>query len=343
VSQRPIARPAKVTGYPGAATPYGDLVRMTARLTWLAATLRTLRGPRYIALSALMLVVALGCIGAGTWQIVRFEQKVHANDEITANAHARPAAVGSVLALVGQPAPSEDSVRYRTITASGKYQPQGQSLIRLRSVGGRMGFYVLAPLRTTRATLLVVRGFVAQQADGSPPDVIAPAPTGTVHITARAEPGESETDLVSGIPAGQLRSVNPGAQAARSGAPTYDGYVQLLPEQPGTKGVTPLPPPDLSNPAGGAVEPQHFAYIIQWYIFAILALAAPFAMVRADRRERERTAAASHEAPHPSPESAAAEPAPIPASKATADERRAAKLADRYGRPVPKSSDRGVS
>jgi hypothetical protein len=119
--------------------------------------------------------------------------------------------------------------------------------------------------------------------------------------------------------------------------------VQLLPEQPGTKGVTPLPPPDLSNPAGGAVEPQHFAYIIQWYIFAILALAAPFAMVRADRRERERTAAASHEAPHPSPESAAAEPAPIPASKATADERRAAKLADRYGRPVPKSSDRGVS
>ena len=229
---------------------------MTARLTRLAATLRTLREPRYIALSALMLVVALGCIGAGTWQIVRFEQKVHANDEITANTHANPAPVGAVLALVGQPAPSEDSVRYRTVTASGKYQPQGQALIRLRSVGGRMGFYVLTPLRTTGPTLLVVRGFVGQRADGSPPDVIAPAPTGTVHIKARAEPGESETDLVSGIPAGQLRSVNPDAQAARSGAPTYDGYVQLLPEQPGTRGVTPLPPPDLSNPAGGAVEPQ---------------------------------------------------------------------------------------
>jgi hypothetical protein len=143
---------------------------------------------------------------------------------------------------------------------------------------------------------------------------------------------------VAGIPPGQLRSVNPGAQAARSGAPTYDGYVQLLAEQPGTKGLTPLPPPDLSNPAGGAVEPQHFAYIIQWYIFAILALAAPFAMVRADRRERERTAAANHEAALTSPEPAASKPAPMPASEPTADERRAAKLADRYGRSVPRDS-----
>jgi cytochrome oxidase assembly protein ShyY1 len=299
------------------------------------ATLRTLRQPRYVALSALMLVVALGCIGAGTWQIVRFEQKVHANDEITANAHSSAAPIGTVLPLVGQPGPSEDAVRYRTVTAAGRYEPQGQGLVRLRSVGGHLGYYVLTPFRTSTATLLVVRGFVAEQPDGSPPSAIAAAPTGTVRIRARAEPGESQPDLPSGIPAGQLRSINPAAQAARSGAPTYDGYVQLLPKQPGTQGLTVLPAPDLSNPAGGAVEPQHFAYIIQWYIFAMLALTAPFAMVRADRRERDRTEPVNGDERSP----ATAMPVSPPAPEPSAEERRAAKLADRYGRAVPKSSD----
>jgi cytochrome oxidase assembly protein ShyY1 len=311
---------------------------MSARLTRLGATLRTLRQPRYVTLSALMLVVALGCIGAGTWQIVRFEQKVHANDEITANAHAAPVAVGTVLPLVGQPGPSEDAVRYRTVTASGRYEPQGQGLVRLRSVGGHMGYYVLTPLRTATATLLVVRGFVPQRSDGSPPVTIAAAPTGTVRIQARAEPGESQGDLPSGIPSGQLRSINPGDQAARSGAPTYNGYVQLLPEQPGTQGITVLPPPNLSNPAGGAVEPQHFAYIIQWYIFAMLAVAAPFAMIRADRRERERTESANYEESAP-PAASEPTPAPVRTHEPSAEERRAAKLADRYGRAVPKSSE----
>ena len=335
---RPVARSAKVTGLVTGATPYRDLVRTSGRLARLGNTLRTLRQPRYVALSALMLVVALGCIGAGTWQIVRFEQKVHANDEITANAHSSATPIGTVLPLIGQPGPSEDAVRYRTITATGRYEPQGQGLVRLRSVGGHIGFYVLTPLRTKTATLLVVRGFVAQQPDGNPPTAIAAAPTGTVRIQARAEPGESQNDLPSGIPPGQLRSINPAAQAARSGTPTYNGYVQLLPKQPGTQGLTVLPPPNLSNPAGGAVEPQHFAYIIQWYIFAMLAIAAPFAMVRADRRERDRTEPVTDEEPS-APAAQAPTPVPMPTRELSPEERRAAKLADRYGRAVPKSSD----
>jgi cytochrome oxidase assembly protein ShyY1 len=285
-----------------------------------------------------MVVVALGCIGAGTWQIVRFEQKVHANDEITANAHSKPVPVGTVLPLVGEPGPSEDAVRYRAVTATGRYQEQGQGLVRLRSVGGHIGYYVLTPLRTRAATLLVVRGFVAEQPDGSPPTAIEAVPTGTVRIQARAEPGESQADLPPGIPAGQLRSINPVSQAARSGAPTYNGYVQLLPKQPGTQGLTPLPAPNLSNPAGGAVEPQHFAYIIQWYIFAMLALAAPFAMLRADRRERDRVEPVTDEESAPAGVSAPTS-VPMPTPKLSAEERRTAKLADRYGRGAPKSSD----
>jgi cytochrome oxidase assembly protein ShyY1 len=323
-------------------TPYRDLVRVRAALAGLPAALRVLRQPRYAALSALMLVVALGCIGAGTWQIVRFEDKVHANDALTANAHADAAPIERVLPLVGQPAPSADAVRYRTVTATGRYDPRHQGLVRLRTVGNKVGYYVLTPLTTGRATLLVVRGFVGERADGSPPDSVAAPPAGVVHVRARAQTGESQADLGAGLPAGQVRSINPDAQAARLGRPTFDGYAQLLAGQPGTNGLTALPPPDLSNPAGGAIEPQHFAYIVQWYIFAILALAAPFAMARADRRERDRDAAATEDA-EGTPAPAAVEPPVSPPPELSADERRTAKLADRYGRTVSHPSDRGVS
>ena len=59
--------------------------------------------------------------------------------------------------------------------------------------------------------------------------------------------------------------------------------------QPGTAGLIQIPAPDLSNPAGGAIEPQHLAYVIQWFLFAALALAAPFVMARAETRRAPAT------------------------------------------------------
>jgi cytochrome oxidase assembly protein ShyY1 len=284
----------------------------------LRTTFATLRQPRYAALSIVMLVVALGCIGAGTWQIARFDGKVHANDALTGNAHAATVPVRDVLPLVGAPAPDADAVRYRTVTATGTFDPQHQGMVRLRSVGDAEGYYVLTRFATTDGrTLLVVRGFVAGDANGNPPAHVAAPPAGTVTIHARVQTGESKRDQPHGIPAGQLASINPGDQARRLGTPVYDGYVELLAGQPGTARLTALPAPDLSNPAGGAVEPQHFAYIIQWYLFAILALAAPIVMARSERRERE-------------PDDVSVDTAP----SLSDEQRRAAKLSDRYGRPV---------
>jgi cytochrome oxidase assembly protein ShyY1 len=128
------------------------------------------------------------------------------------------------------------------------------------------------------------------------------------------QPAETRADRAEALPAGQVESINPRQQAARLDAPVLDGYVELLDGQPGAAGLTPIPAPDLSNPAGGAVEPQHIAYIIQWYLFAGLALAAPFVMARAEQRRESR------EIDDIRPES----PADV----------RAARLADRYGRPA---------
>lgn len=279
------------------------------------ANLRALREPRYASLSALMLLVALVCIGAGSWQIARFEGKVHDNDAMRANAHMPVTSVGRVLPLASAPAPSQDAVRYRTITATGRFDDAATARVRLRTVNGTDGDLVLTPFVTSQGDLLVVRGLYA---DGRRTAIPAP-PSGQVTIRGRVQTSEPDRDSAADVARGQLLSINAPAQAAHLGKPVYDGYAELLPGQPGTQSLTAIPSPDLSNPAGGAVEPQHFAYIIQWYLFAILALAAPFAMVRADRREREASEGTSDQ---PTPQ--------------TDEQRRKAKLADRYGRVAPR-------
>jgi cytochrome oxidase assembly protein ShyY1 len=269
-----------------------------------------------------MLIVALVCIAAGTWQIARFDQKVRENDALRRNAALPVAPVDRVLRKVGAPAPARYSLEFRPVRATGRYETAHQTLVRNRTVGGVTGFLVLTPLRTSDATLLVVRGFAGPLVAGHPPVPPAP-PGGTVMITGRAAPGETRSDEFTSLANGQAESINPVDQAGRLGGPVYDGYVQLFAGQPGSGGLHGLPAPNLSNPAGGALEPQHFAYIIQWYLFAILALAAPFAMARAELRQQRKA--------HPVEQSEHAEAAePVEASD---EQRRTAKLADRYGRP----------
>ncbi|MEO9139122.1 MAG: SURF1 family protein [Jatrophihabitans sp.] len=282
---------------------------------------RTLRQPRYAMLGALMLIVAIACGAAGTWQIVRFEDKRHENDHLRTNADLTTADVAEVLPVVGQgPTPELKDVEFRTVSATGVYQGATQSLVRGRSIDGQIGFLVLTPLRTSGPTLLVVRGFIAQTSEqiSTIPDV----PSGAVTVTVRARSPETRSDLSAVLSNRQVQSINPTQQARRLGVDVFNGYGELEPGQPGSDGLTTLPRPDLSNPAGGALEPQHFAYVIQWYLFALLALAAPFAMARAEHKHRDDG------------DFDTAQPEPSPFHEPSADDVRAAKLSDRYGKPV---------
>lgn len=287
--------------------------------------LQTLRQPRYAALTALMIVVALACVGAGSWQVARLKDKAAANADLRRNAHAPAVAVTEVLGLVGSgPHRPSDEVRFRSVRATGTFDGSHQGLVRQRSVEGENGYLALTPLRTADGTLLVVRGFIPRGDTTEAPPIPAP-PTGPVTIVARAQPGETRNDAAGHAPGSQLESVNPRQQAARLGTPVFDGYAVIEPGQPGIAPLQEIPAPDLSNPAGGAVEPQHVAYVVQWYLFAILALAAPVAMARAERRHDLTDAEEFDDDIDDGPSGDAA---------AAPEQARAAKLADRYGRPI---------
>lgn len=240
---------------------------------------------RVLALIALGLVLFLVCGAAGVWQWHRFTEKRFDNDELRAAAAAPAVPVEEVLA----PGRDVDLVhRYRTVTATGRYDPAAEVLVRQRQVDDRVGFLVVTPLRTDDGmTLLVSRGFVpATGAATTSPSVPAP-PAGEVRITARVLPSETG-GLGQGLPARQIAQIDVPALAQRLGTPTYGGFGELVSSDPAQTGLTALPTPDLDNPAGGAFTGQHLAYVVQWFLFAAFALTGPVLLILLDRRSRRR-------------------------------------------------------
>jgi cytochrome oxidase assembly protein ShyY1 len=292
--------------------------------------LRTLLTPRYVALTALMAIVALACCGFGSWQIARLAQKSDWNTELRANAHAAPVPLNGFVPLLSSGAhPSTHHIQFHAVTATGTFDAAHVQLVREATVDNNSGFYVLTPFDTADGTLLVVRGFIAIPVSSATVPAAPPPPSGQLTIQARIQPAETKNDGAARLTASQVESINPVEQGGRLGRDMFDAYGELLPGQPGVGSLTPIPFPDLSNPAGGAIEPQHLAYIIQWYLFALLALAAPIAMARAETRHQHGVAGSGNktDALDEFDGSDSGERA-----SAAEEERRRGKLADRYGR-----------
>ncbi|MBE7190577.1 SURF1 family protein [Jatrophihabitans endophyticus] len=249
----------------------------------------TLRQRRYQAFALLMLVVAIACVGIGTFEIHRLREKIHGNDLLRSNAHAavEPLAAAGV-PLTGRGAAPGDAIKFRQVSVRGRYETAGQTYLAEQTQGGYQGFYVLTPLRTSDGVLLVARGFVAATNHETRPASIPAPPTGPVRVIGRLYPAQSTSDRLGTLGHGEVTSINPAEQATRSGRPTYQAYLALDTVAPGVASLTPLPKPDLSNPTGGAGEVQLLSYVVQWYVFALLALAAPFFFARGEAKEAQR-------------------------------------------------------
>lgn len=313
----------------------------------------TLRQRRYVALAATGLFVALICAGMGTFEIHRYQDKRHDNHVLRANAHAPATALTTALVpLTGAGrAPSANAIRYRHVTVGGTYVAAGQQYVANQTQGGRQGFYVLTPLRTGAATLLVVRGFVAATNDETRPAVVAPPPRGEVQLSGWLETARTTSDRLGQLGHREIMSINAGQQAARSRTPVYQAYLTLAARQPGTAGLHAVPAPGLGNPTGGAAEWQLLSYVVQWYAFGVLALLLPFFVSRSEVRDARRrflgidVGAAQFDArdvPPPALAGAAAGAELVARDRAELAHRahvalrvdKAERLADRYGRSL---------
>jgi cytochrome oxidase assembly protein ShyY1 len=253
---------------------------------------RFLLSPRWLALHVLVLLLIPAFLFLGRWQFGRYEQRSSASALATGNLAAAPVPLTS-LDKPGSAVPG--SVRFRGVTAAGRYDAAHELLVRRRTQNSRPGFYVLTPLITADGTAVIVnRGWVKMGPTADAPPEVPPPTAGDVTVTGRLRPAETEdsTGITnrSGLPTRQVLLINTTDIAKGMPYKLFGGYVELTEQRPSAAAAPePVPDPDLGG--GGGLN---LAYSVQWWLFIGIAVGGWFTLIRREARdleaERESTA-----------------------------------------------------
>ena len=226
---------------------------------------RFLLDPRWLALAAAVLLLATACVRLGFWQLSQLHDRVAENSVIERNLSAAPV---EVLTLSGPDDSVTGSEEWRPVIAAGRYDPAEQLLVRYQTNGGARGVDVLTPLVTEDGTaVLVDRGFL-EAPSGTPDlaDVPAP-PAGEVTVTGwLREDSDAPSDATTAAD-GTVRAISSAALAGELPYPLAAGWVQADAEDP--PAAQPLTGPEQPELDSG----PHFFYAMQWWFFALLAVA----------------------------------------------------------------------
>lgn len=264
---------------------------------------RFLLSRRWLGGFSLAVVVAIGCVLLGSWQLDRREQRQERNALVTDNYDRPPVPLDDVLPGAASPLPA--GTEYTPVTLDGRYLPESALLLRNRPLDGLPGHHSLVPFQTGAGDVVLVdRGWVPVGSTGAGPDDVPPPPVGDVEATVRLRPGEGLS--TRGAPPGQLQRIDLDAAAdllAADGTPPLHtgAYGVLAVERPAAA----VAPTTLPRPA--VDEGPHLSYSLQWFVFALGALVGFVVLVR---RTAGDDAADRGEAPRPVTRPRRARPSP---------------------------------
>lgn len=247
---------------------------------------RFLLRPSWIGLFLAAVVVAVGCIGLGRWQLDRLADRQAYNAAVETAQALETVPAASVLST---DRPVDAELRWRRVTATGRYDVDHEVLLRGQLDDGRAGFHVLTPLVTDAGTaLLVNRGWipVARSGDATTAPDVPPPPGGQVSVLGRVRPLQP-VRAVRAVAAGDsvtLAAVDLLELADDVPYPLFSAYVELLEQQPRGQAQPELVgPPELG-------EGPHLAYAVQWFLFSGLALLGYVMFARQEGLRRRATA-----------------------------------------------------
>ncbi len=229
---------------------------------------RAVLTPRWLALHVLLVAVVVAFCGLGNWQLDRARAEAKPKSDVDKPPIALADLMGPTAGVPG------DEVG-RRMTASGEYDGAHQLLVADRVQHGRPGYWLLTPLRTTTGpAVMVVRGWVAEPADpaGEPA-------TGRVTVTGRLQPSEPLGEPTTGL-GGEITSITTTELIQRLPYDIYDGYIVLTQQTPPADlGPEPVDAPLRAAPRG-SFPLQNTAYAIQWWLFAVFAVALWWRLAR---------------------------------------------------------------
>ncbi|NJQ08631.1 SURF1 family cytochrome oxidase biogenesis protein [Streptomyces lonarensis] len=233
---------------------------------------RVLLSRQWVMLTLVALLLIPAFIWAGNWQYDRHDQRV-ARNELIGGSLAAPPVPMSELSAPGE-APDPDD-RFRGVTATGRFDASQEVVARSRTGNqkGVLGYFVLTPLVPDEGpAVLVNRGFVPAGNDPTRMPEVPPAPEGEVTVTGRLMVDETtETTGIrdtQGLPEGMVMLVNSEQRAEAAGMPFLSGHMvltELEPELPDGAEE----PERLAAPGHSGIG-AHFAYALQWWLFAAM-------------------------------------------------------------------------
>jgi surfeit locus 1 family protein len=237
--------------------------------------LRAMFNRRWILTTLLVVAGSAICIRLGIWQLDRLAQRRAFNTQYL------EASVSSPIILDAAPRDDLMKMEYRTINATGTYDPANQVVLRNQYHDNQPGYFLLTPLVFSDGTgILVERGWVPAEGNASPTDWRKYDQPGEVTVSGMIRLGQTQPE-VGGVPdpelaAGQTRLdfwnlVNVARISRQIPYKLLPVFIQPQPDPSLAQ------PPFPYQPEIEISEGPHMGYALQWFTFAALLFAGyPF-------------------------------------------------------------------
>ena len=215
---------------------------------------KNLTKPRWIALTAFLLIMIYLFIRLSDWQFDRYNQRIQ-NNEITTTALSSEPINLTDLSQVS------DLKDWQKVSIKGEFMNSDAKLLRRQYLESSLGFWVITPLKLDNdQVILVNRGWIPIAESSTSQQEIPSSQQGDVTIIGYVQTLKDTRREPEDLPLNQINYLN---STNFSSQPLSTNYLQLASLTPMDNQVAIIPLPELSNG-------PHFSYAIQWILFALM-------------------------------------------------------------------------
>lgn len=236
---------------------------------------RFLLSRRWLGLFAFVLFMVVASWYLGNWQFDRWEARKTSNALAEAHMQEAPVPVADLIAADGTVV---EDAEWTNVAITGQFRTHIDVVVRYIKYNDRPGVEVVTPFDIDGGdTVLVNRGWLKTANTGTRPDMIPPAPEGTVTIEGWWRPDNDAGKDPSTPVDGSVRAISSNYWTSILGEEALPGFVAQ--QEPVSDGLLPQKPPGLG-------EGPHLFYAIQWFFFGALAVFGGFWFIRDEVKER---------------------------------------------------------
>jgi len=215
---------------------------------------KNLTKPRWIALTAFLLIMIYLFIRLSDWQFDRYNTRIQNNEITTTALNSEPIK----LTDLSQVSELKD---WQKVSVKGEFMDSDAKLLRRQYLESSLGFWVITPLKLDNdQVILVNRGWIPIAESSTSQQEIPSSPQGDVTIIGYVQTLKDTRSEPEDLPLNQINHLN---STNFSSQPLSTNYLQLASMTPMDNQVAIIPLPELSNG-------PHFSYAIQWILFALM-------------------------------------------------------------------------